>query len=197
MDNSDSLVLSKPFENYLPRPETIDCECLICSSNHNVVAVRKISIPPISVILRTEEARCDKHYEFAKCSFCHEYFDLRIMSNEIKKPTQFPAILCPSHQKCTRCKNCGKWADSGHFRCQTCQKLDRPIKGKYYKGFQPTQSEDLRIWTLDKMACHFIFGSSNLPRSPVLNDLHTLDIRPMNFTNIWTSSTFELTTGKT
>ena len=197
MNSPAPLALSACFEDHLPLPETVDRGCLICSSTDNVMSVSKISCPPRIIILQTEEPRCSKHYEFLKCSFCREYFDPKEVQNQIKKPTRFPAILCSSHQDLRRCKNCGKWADLGHSECQACRKLVRPIKGKYYTGLQPSLSENLRRWTLDKMACRVSVTTSNISRSPSLDHLPTTNIKPMSFTNVWTPGAHELTTGNT
>ena len=201
LNYSDSLVLSKILESPIshnPFPydfsKFVDCECLVCSSTTRIVAIRKISIPPISIILRTEEPRCDKHMFFVRCSFCKDFFDLFSIQNSIKKPTRYPAILCSSHRKCVRCKNCGKWADSGDKYCHTCQRLNGPIKGKHYRSLSPSLSENLRRWTLDKMACQGFYITSNITRSPTLTNLHEKDIK---LTNVWTDNSRGLITGKT
>ena len=200
---SDSLVFAKILEapashNPFPykRSEFINYKCLVCSSNVDVVAVSKISIPPITIILRTEEPRCSKHVKFVSCSFCKSFFDSCSIQNSLRKPTKFPAILCSSHQNCTRCKNCGKWSDLKDY-CQTCQRLNRPITGKYYRSLSPSLSENLRRWTLDKMACQNSITVSVIPRSPTLNNLCCDEIKLMNYTNLWTGSSQRLVAGKT
>lgn len=199
----DSLVFSKLLEepishNPFPykRSEFINYKCLVCSSDVEVVAVSKISIPPISVVLRTEEPRCSKHMKFVRCSFCKVFFNSCSIQNSLWKPVNFPAILCPSHQNCTRCKNCGKWSDTKDY-CQTCQRLDRPIKGKYYRSLSPSLSENLRIWTLDKMTCQNSITVSDISRSPTLNNLCGDDIKSTNFENVWTDGQMRLVAGKT
>lgn len=168
--------------------ETENKKCRVCSSMDKVTLVQRVSLPPTTILLKTEEPRCCQHQLFLRCSVCHEYFDPTIVNQNNRTPKSYPAILCSLHQNCKRCQKCGKWIENGKSSCQTCHVFRKPVGGDCPQKNDRANLRDLRRLAMVRAAHQAV--PSKIKRSPSKTMLMPIT-QPHSFRTIWAQDPLE------